>query len=64
MRRAEKWARARDLCGLMLEAQDVNVLAPGFIRNTASRWGGVDAMLYSGIRISAGERAVFWYYKF
>ncbi|MNB78362.1 TDP-fucosamine acetyltransferase [compost metagenome] len=63
MDQAVQWAQQRKLAGLMLETQDVNVAACRFYASYGFVIGGVDNMLYSNFT-AAGERAIFWYYKF
>ncbi|MGG2072570.1 GNAT family N-acetyltransferase [Lysinibacillus irui] len=60
---AMKWAKENNLCGLMLETQDINVSACYFYAKNNFVIGAVDTMLYSNFP-SANELAIFWYYKF
>ncbi|MDY8046617.1 GNAT family N-acetyltransferase [Paenibacillus polymyxa] len=61
--KATEWAKQNNLVGLMLETQDVNVLACRFYAKNNFVIGGVDTMLYSNFS-TAHEKAIFWYYKF
>lgn len=61
--KAIEWAREKDLCGLMLETQDVNLIACRFYSKIGFQIGAVDTMLYANFG-SANEKAVFWYMKF
>lgn len=61
--RAMEWAKVNNMCGLMLETQDINVSACNFYAKNNFVIGAVDTMLYSNFP-SANEIAIFWYYKF
>lgn len=61
--KAMEWAKENNLCGLMLETQDINVSACYFYAKNNFVIGAVDTMLYSNFP-SANELAIFWYYKF
>ncbi|KOP67369.1 hypothetical protein AMS62_20575 [Bacillus sp. FJAT-18019] len=63
LNQAEEWARQNQLIGLMLETQDVNLLACRFYAKHSFVIGAVDTMLYSKFP-SAHEKAVFWYHRF
>lgn len=58
-----EWAKENNLCGVMLETQDNNLLACRFYSKLCFRIGAVDTMLYSNFN-NADEKAVFWYMKF
>ena len=57
------WAKEKELCGLMLETQDVNLAACRFYHKLGFRIGAVDTMLYANFD-SGDEKAIFWYLKF
>ncbi len=57
------WAKAGGMPGLMLEAQDVNLIACRFYQRLGFTLGGVDTLLYANTP-SRGERAMFWYMAF
>ena len=61
--KAIEWAKSNDLCGLMLETQDTNLLACRFYSKLGFQIGAVDTMLYANFD-NAEEKAVFWYKKF
>jgi len=58
-----EWAKTKKLYGIMLETQDVNLLACRFYDKLGFKIGAVDTMLYSNFD-NAHEKAVFWYMKF
>ena len=60
---AIEWAKQNNLCGLMLETQDVNLLACRFYSKLGMKIGAVDNMLYANFP-TYNERAIFWYLKF
>ena len=62
--KAIDWAKSKNLCGLMLETQDTNLLACRFYNKLGFQIGAVDTMLYANIDNISGERAVFWYKRF
>jgi Acetyltransferases len=61
--KAIEWAKQKELYGLMLETQDVNLLACRFYRKTGFEIGAVDTMLYSNFDCK-DEKAIFWYLRF
>lgn len=63
IQKAVEWAREKNLGGLMLETQDVNLLACRFYHKLGFQIGGVDTMLYANFD-SADEKGIFWYLKF
>jgi len=63
IKKAVEWAKLNNLCGLMLETQDTNVLACRFYHKLGFKIGAVDTMLYANFDTSQ-EKAVFWYMKF
>jgi GNAT superfamily N-acetyltransferase len=64
LNKAIEWAKENNLCGLMLETQDINVSACQFYAKNQFVIGAVDTMLYSNFPTSSNEMAIFWYYKF
>lgn len=60
---AVEWAKQNHLIGLMLETQDVNLLACRFYAKNNFNIGAVDSMLYSKFP-TRHEKAVFWYNRF
>jgi len=60
---AIEWAKQNNLCGLMLETQDINLLACRFYNNLGMKIGAVDNMLYANFP-TCEEKAIFWYLKF
>lgn len=65
IKRAEQWAKARNLKGLALETQDNNLLACRFYAKCGFSIGGVNTMLYSNFEKPwSDETAIFWYKKF
>ena len=63
VQKAIEWAKQKELCGLMLETQDVNLLACRFYHKKGFEIGAVDTMLYANFD-NRQELAVFWYLKF
>lgn len=63
LHKATKWAKKNNLIGLVLETQDVNLLACRFYAKNNYIIGAVDNMLYANFP-TADEKAVFWYNKF
>ena len=61
--KAVEWTKSKNLCGLMLETQDVNLLACRFYSKLGFQIGGVDTMLYANFD-TADEKAIFWYMRF
>jgi ribosomal protein S18 acetylase RimI-like enzyme len=61
---AQRWARGRDLPGIMLETQNNNVSACKFYESCGFRLRGFDAYLYKGINSDTDEVALFWYLVF
>ena len=64
MEKAVDWAKARNLPGIMLETQDVNVQACRFYENFGFRLYGFDTYLYKGWNPATNEIALFWYLIF
>ena len=62
LQRAVEWARDRQLPGLMLETQDVNVDACRLYERCGFILSGFDRRLYMGFPDVSGETALFWYY--
>ncbi len=57
---AIQWAKEGGMPGLMLETQDINLVACRFYHKCGFALGGVDTMLYGNCPIK-GEKALFWY---
>lgn len=64
MTQAKRWARERELVGLMLETQNNNVSACKFYERCGFRLGGFDRYLYKGINRDTEEVALYWYSLF
>ena len=62
MDKAVEWTKMNGLKGIMLETQDVNIIACKFYKKYGFILGGVDTMLYSNFK-NADQKALFWYYK-
>lgn len=62
--RAKTWAAERDLPGLMLETQDVNVPACRLYQSYGFTLSGFDQYLYRGLDPSTTEVALYWYLIF
>lgn len=60
---AISWAKSGELCGIMLETQDLNISACRFYKKCGFKIGGVDTMLYGNFE-NSHEKAIFWYMKF
>jgi ribosomal protein S18 acetylase RimI-like enzyme len=58
------WAKARQLPGLMLETQDINVPACIFYQRCGFELGGFDRYLYGGSDPALDEIALYWYLIF
>ena len=73
MDKVVEWTKNRNLKGIMLETQDVNIAACRFYQKYGFILGGVDIMLYSNFRgvdtmlfsnfKDHDQKALFWYYK-
>jgi GNAT superfamily N-acetyltransferase len=63
VRRAQQWVVAAGLAGLRTETQDVNVTACSLYARCDFRLSGFDADLYGATADSAGEIALFWYWR-
>jgi streptothricin acetyltransferase len=61
---ATAWARARDLPGVMLETQHINVAACRLYESCGFILEGFDACLYRGAMPGTREIALFWYLLF
>lgn len=61
MQKAVDWTKARNLPGIMLETQDVNVPACRFYENFGFRLYGFDTHLYKGFNPDTDEIALYWY---
>lgn len=60
---AQVWATQKNLKGLMLETQDINLAACRLYIKRGFILGSIDTMLYSNFE-SKDEKALFWYKKF
>ena len=61
---AEKWARERQLAGIMLETQNNNVGACKLYERCGFRLEGFDQYLYKGLYPDTYEIALYWYWLF
>jgi streptothricin acetyltransferase len=61
MEKAVDWAKFRNLPGIMLETQDVNVQACRFYENFGFRLYGFDTHLYKALNPATDEIALYWY---
>ncbi|MFH1005938.1 MAG: GNAT family N-acetyltransferase [Candidatus Latescibacterota bacterium] len=61
---ATRWARERNLPGIMLETQDNNVGACRFYECCGFKLRGFDTQLYRGIDSGTDEIALYWYLVF
>ena len=64
MQQAITWAKARQLPGIMLETQNVNVAACRFYEQCGFVLGGFDRFLYRGLDPKTEEIALYWYLLF
>ena len=64
MQKAVDWAKVRNLPGIMLETQDVNVQACRFYEKFGFRLYGFDTHLYKGLNPETDEIALYWYLIF
>ena len=64
MQKAVDWAKARNLPGIMLETQDVNVPACRFYEKFGFKLRGFDTYLYKGLTPTTDEIALYWYLIF
>ncbi len=64
MRKAVDWAKEKNLPGIMLETQDVNVPACRFYEKFGFALRGFDTHLYKGLTPSTDEIALYWYLIF
>ncbi|SDM92813.1 Ribosomal protein S18 acetylase RimI [Paenibacillus jilunlii] len=64
MEQAKRWALERELPGIMLETQNINVQACRFYERCGFVIGGFDQYVYKGIPAVSGEVAVYWYLLF
>lgn len=58
------WAKARQLPGIMLETQNVNVAACLFYQRCGFELGGFDRYLYRATDPQTNEIALYWYLRF
>ena len=61
MDQAIGWTKEKNLRGIMLETQDVNLAACRFYKKYGFILGGVDTMLYANFE-NSDQKALFWYY--
>lgn len=61
---AVSWAKARNLPGIMLETQNINVAACLFYARCGFVLGGYDRFLYQGLTPETEEIALYWYMLF
>lgn len=61
---AVKWAKSRNLPGIMLETQDNNVNACLFYQHYGFVLRGFDTGIYSAMPATSDETALFWYLTF
>jgi GNAT superfamily N-acetyltransferase len=64
MQKAVDWTKEKNLPGIMLETQDVNVPACRFYQNFGFKLHGFDTYLYKGLNPSTDEIALYWYLIF
>ncbi|HTY09222.1 MAG TPA: GNAT family N-acetyltransferase [Candidatus Edwardsbacteria bacterium] len=64
VRRAVEWAKARQLPGVMLETQNINVAACRLYQRCGFTLGGFDRFLYRGLDPGTEEIALYWYLTF
>lgn len=64
MQEAIAWAKSKQLPGIMLETQDINVAACRFYESCGFKLGGMDRFLYKVISIGSDEIALYWYLLF
>jgi len=64
MQKVVDWAKEKNLPGIMLETQDVNVPACRFYENFGFTLRGFDTYLYKGLTPSTDEIALYWYLIF
>ncbi len=60
---AQNWANTKNLKGLMLETQDVNLAACRLYIKNGFHIGSIDTPLYKNLEC-CGEKAIFWYKMF
>ena len=59
---AKKWAKRKNLAGVMLETQNNNVAACRLYEKCGFNLGGFDTYLYKGLKPDTDEIALYWYY--
>jgi ribosomal protein S18 acetylase RimI-like enzyme len=64
IQQAIDWAKERQLPGIMLETQNINVAACRFYQRCGFVLGGFDRYLYSGLNPETEETALYWYRLF
>lgn len=60
---AIRWAKEKNLPGVMLETQNNNIAGCKLYEGCGFELGGFDRCLYQGIDPDTDEIALFWYYK-
>lgn len=64
MQQAIAWAKAKQLPGIMLETQNINVAACLFYQRCGFELGGYDRYLYRALDPDTEEIALYWYLFF
>ncbi len=64
LQQAIKWASDRQLPGVMLETQNINVAACRLYEQCGFALGGFDSYLYQGMNPGTEEIALYWYLIF
>jgi streptothricin acetyltransferase len=64
LEQATLWAKARQLPGVMLETQNINVAACRLYERCGFALGGFDRYLYQGLNPGTEEIALYWYLIF
>lgn len=59
-----EWARQKNLPGVMLETQDINVPACRLYNDVGFQLGGFDQFLYTPFNMNPPETALYWYLIF
>ena len=63
LERGIEWARTKGFYGVMLETQDINVLACRLYQKRGFEIGGFDRNVYKALNPSTDEIALYWYLK-
>jgi ribosomal protein S18 acetylase RimI-like enzyme len=64
VQQAIAWAQDRQLPGVMLETQNINVAACRLYERCGFTLGGFDRYLYQGLHPDTEEIALYWYLVF